>query len=818
MGDQFSQYNVWLVSLSFAIAVLSAFTSLHIASRLLGSKGNDRIVWVSIGSFTLGAGIWSMHFVGMLAYDTHMTVTYDPLLMSISILFSIVSSAIAFYVISIEVNKTSTYLLGSGLIGMGIISMHYIGMAAMQMPAAITYNGKLVALSVCIAFIASYTALKLFLSYAQAASCKWRLWTSACVMGVAITGMHYTGMAAASFDGMSVAILPQMDSSIDQDTLGYLVVGGVLLIMAFTVIVIKYQARIEDSNHRFAIIDRMHRSIIESANDAVITADHDGNILSWNKAAERIFGYHSKEVIEAPLEKILPTGFQNAHQDQGEGNDERTGQTVELEGIHKSGRAFPIELSLSTIKDGANVYFTGIIRNITERIESQKRIEELVYRDDLTHLPNRRMLYDHLSSCIEEAADRAQTIAVMFLDLDRFKQINDVYGHRVGDHFLKKVARRTQSCLTSNDLLARQSGDEFVIVLTETSEDEVRNVAKEIIQAIAEPFFIDNLELYTSTSVGISLYPKDGTDADTLLKHADTAMYEAKKEGGNQYSFFTNELDQVISRKMMIETGLRKAIEREELEVYYQPQVNVATQKVIGFEALVRWNHPVLGLVSPGEFIPLAEEANLIIPMGEWILREACLKFKEWVDDDHTLTHISVNISAIQFKQPNFPDIVKATLKETNLDPSYLELELTESSVQEPERAIPTMHRLKMMGVKLSLDDFGTGYSSLSYLKDFPLDTLKIDRSFTQAIHENQRDKAVVETIVHMALKLGLNVIAEGIETPEQLNKIIESKCHEYQGYLCSPPLPQHQIAAKFIKKELSLNIQKEPLNQEASS
>lgn len=811
MGDQFGQYNVWLVSLSFAVAVLSAFTSLRIASRLHDSKGNDRIIWICLGSLTLGAGIWSMHFVAMLAYDSNMLITYDPLFMSISILLSITSSAIAFYVISLEIYKTSTHLVVSSLIGMGIISMHYIGMAAMQMPATITYNTGLVSLSVGIAFIASYTALKLFLSYAQTASGKWRLWTSSFVMGVAISGMHYTGMAAASFNGKSVAPLPQIRPGIGQATLGYIVVGGVLLIMTFTVIMIKYQTRIEASNHRFHIMNRMHRSIIESANDAVITADHDGNILSWNKAAERIFGYQENEVIEQSLQKIMPADFRDAHQNgieryRASQKKRVIGQTVELEGLHKSGRTFPIELSLSTVDDGENEYFTGIVRDITERIESQKRIEELVYRDDLTHLPNRRMLHEHLSSCIEQAIAHSHPIAVMFLDLDRFKHINDVFGHRVGDELLKEVARRTQSCLAKKDLLARQSGDEFVVVLPHTSEFQVGNVAKEIIKVNSDPFLFETLELYTSTSIGISIYPEDGTSAATLLKHADTAMYEAKKEGGSQYSYFTNEINHVISRKMLLETGLRKAIERDELEVYYQPQVNVTTQKILGFEALVRWNHPTLGLVPPNEFIPLAEEANLIIPMGEWILRASCFQFKKWLEEDKTLKHISVNISALQFRQPKFPEVVKDILRETNLEASYLELELTESIVQEHERAIPIMHRLKKMGVKLSLDDFGTGYSSLSYLKDFPLDTLKIDKSFTQAIHESSKDKAVVDTIVHMALQLGLNVIAEGIETTDQLDRIIESNCHEYQGYLCSPPLPQHQIEENFIKQKVNLS------------
>ncbi|MGM7700582.1 EAL domain-containing protein [Pseudalkalibacillus sp. Hm43] len=809
MGEMDAQYHVGLVLLSIAVAVLSSYISLEIAARLNNLKGKSRLTWLAMGSLSLGGGIWSMHFVAMLAYDMGMNVTYEPVLLTISILFSIVSSGIAFYLIK-KSGSRLTQIASSILIGTGIVLMHYVGMEAMQMQAVIQYDMWIVALSVVIAMVASFVALNLFRTSSTAKNRKRWITLSSLVMGAAISGMHYTGMASATFIHDSSVKMPQDDltSQVGPTVLGFLVAIGILMIIGFTIVLLRYKAKIEDSDHRLEVIDRMYHSIIQSANDAIITSDHKGVILSWNEAAGKIFGYTSTEMIGKPLHTIVPHDFRQAHIDGMERYNQTNqkkviGQTVELTGLNKSGKEFPIELSLSTTQDGENSYFTGIIRNITERVESQKRIKELVYRDELTNLPNRRMLKEHLTSYIEQAKLDGHMIAVLFLDLDRFKQINDVYGHSIGDVLLKEIAVRIQRCLSTKDLLARQSGDEFVVVLPQTSHYQAGYVARQIINNISTPVVIDDLELYTSTSIGISLYPEDGETASTLLKHADTAMYEAKKEGGNQYYYFTNEINEIISRKMVLETGLRKALEREELEVYYQPQVEVKTDKIVGFEALIRWNHPELGTVSPADFIPLAEETNLIIPMGEWILRESCREFKEWLKVKPDLKHVSVNISALQFRQPNFPEIVADILAETELMPQNLELELTETIVQDPKRAIPIMKQLKAMGVKLSLDDFGTGYSSFSYLKDFPLDTLKIDKSFTKEIHLSAKDKAVVETIVHMAKRLGLNVIAEGIETTDQLASILESNCNEFQGYLCSPPLPYTQITDKFITPKI---------------
>ncbi|MBM7704543.1 bifunctional diguanylate cyclase/phosphodiesterase [Metabacillus iocasae] len=800
-------YNMGFVALSIIVAVIASFASLQMVDRLNHSTGINRWKWILAGGLTLGGGIWSMHFVAMLAYDMHMPVTYDAFLLTVSILSSAGSSFLAFYLISKRLDQTFYLFIGSLFIGVGIVSMHYVGMEAMVMSAEISYNMFLVFVSVLIAFVASFVALLVFREFLNHPE-RWvrYRWGAALMLGAAICGMHYTGMASATFTHIHVSsIEPSM--AIDATTLGFAVTFGILLMIGILILLVKYDTKMENHSEQISFMDSMYQSIIETANDAVITIDHYGNIISWNQAAERIFGYSFDEVRGESVEKIMPQQFRKAHVEgvkrfKKTGEKKVIGKTVELEGLHKSGEKFPLELSLSTTSKGEKAYFTGIIRDISERINHQRRIEELVYKDELTHLPNRRMLNEHLASVLSQSEENGEEIALLFIDLDRFKLVNDVYGHRTGDAVLKEVTARLLSCIGPKDLVARQSGDEFVIVLTQTSSNQAGLVASNIIDLMKESMVLDDMEFFISPSIGISLYPADAQSVEDLIKYADTAMYQAKLKGGNQYQFFTLEINELISRKMILETGLRKAASNGEIHIYYQPQVDIETGGVNGFEALVRWNHPELGIISPLEFIPLAEETKLIIPLGEWILRQACLQFKEWLNQGLDLKHISVNISAVQFNEPTFIRTVKKIIEETKIDPTYLDLELTESVVRNPDISIPFMHELKAMGVRLSLDDFGTGYSSLNYLKEFPLDTLKIDKSFIQTIHDSPKDQAVVDTIIHMALNLNLNVIAEGVETDAQLAYLMSRQCHQYQGYLCSAPVPHDQVLHTFFKEE----------------
>ncbi|MGV2620652.1 UNVERIFIED_CONTAM: EAL domain-containing protein [Halobacillus marinus] len=799
------QYNWWLVVLSIAVSILSSYTALLLVRRMMQTEGAVRWKWLLIGSLTFGVGIWSMHFVAMLAYKMDMVVTYKAWGVTLSVIAAIFSSFLAFYLISRKERRWFHHILGSVLIGLSIVSMHYIGMDAMEMGMRIEYDPLWVALSIGIALAASFAALQLFTISANVkreeadyTNLKW--WGSSLGMGAAISGMHYTGMYSASFHPMEEEKISSAVPVIDPTLLGLCIAFGVMATIGFLIKLIAFDTKMESTTDRLHLANQMYKSIVESANDAVITSDASGRVLSWNRAAERIFGHRKEDMYGKSLRKLTPGPYE-------EGDLSKMvqviGRTVELEGLHKAGHTFPVELSLAKIDDHGEVFYIGIIRDITERKEAHARIQELVFKDDLTQLPNRRALYEYLFESMQKEKSDASS-AVMFLDLDRFKHVNDVYGHRIGDLLLSETAERMRGCLDEEDLLVRQSGDEFVVVLPEPSEGEARRKAESIMKAMALPFLIDDREIYMSVSIGISLFPKDGHDSELILKHADTAMYQAKQSGGNQCVFFTNQISAMISRKVQLEAGLRKAVERGEIEVHYQPQIKVSTGDVIGFEALVRWRHPHMGMISPAEFIPIAEETKLIIPLGELVLREACVQFQKWVDAGYKVERIAVNLSSVQFRQPSFLKVVETVMEETGMAPRHLEFELTESIVQDSETAIPVMHELKRRGFTLSLDDFGTGYSSLSYLKDFPLDTLKIDKSFIQTINENYKERAVVDAIISIAAKLDLSVIAEGVETLEQLEYLQGVGCEEYQGYYFSPPLSSEKVWTLLKKCALS--------------
>ncbi|MDZ5784198.1 EAL domain-containing protein [Marinococcus luteus] len=791
MDPTYESYSPGLVVLSVVIAVLASYTAFHAAGRLKASGPKHKAVWAMSGGLCLGGGIWSMHFIAMLALDMGMTVTYEPLLLILSIVFAVAASWLAFLILLFFKPRIPWHLLGAVFIGSGIVSMHYIGMAAMQMNAEIQYDPRLVALSVVIAYLASFTALRLL---SVVPSIQKRLWKeigfigSSLLMGAAISGMHYTGMAGASFDHESAGVAME-GTAIHTELLSIFIGIGIMSMLIITTIVAVFNRQIEFKKDELNYIDDLYRGIIHTANDAIITSNMDMRIVSWNDAAERIFGHRQADIIGEPLSMIIPSAYQKRveyfHQT---GEEVESASLVELEGLHSDGWTFPLELSFSRQGAGTQKVYTGIIRDISERVKQNERIQELIYRDDLTRLPNRRMLNEHLTHMLEQLSQ--MNLAVLFVDLDRFKNVNDVYGHRIGDELLIIAAERMKKHLRETDFLARQSGDEFVIILPESTGYRAGNTAHSLVQVLNEPVTIEKNELFISASIGISVYPEDGETAEDLLKHADTAMYKAKSSGANQYFFFTADMDEEVSKKMLLETGLRKGIISEEFLLYYQPQVDVVSGEIKGYEALVRWRHPELGMVPPGEFIPLAEETGLIIPLGRWILQEACRQMAEWKKAGSTVTRMSVNISTLQFQQPDFLNMVMEILESTGLPPEYLEIELTESIVQNPEHSVPLMESIRAKGIRISLDDFGTGYSSLSYLKDFPLNTLKIDKSFMDNIEDGQREEAIVESIIHMAQRLGFNVIAEGIEKSSQLSLLSEKACQEYQGYYYSPPLP----------------------------
>ncbi|MDQ1000474.1 diguanylate cyclase (GGDEF)-like protein [Neobacillus niacini] len=446
---------------------------------------------------------------------------------------------------------------------------------------------------------------------------------------------------------------------------------------------------------------------------------------------------------------------------------------------------------LGVLAERVNTMSDSLASYTKQLKDKNEEIKYLAYYDALTQLPNRNGLHELFNLKIEESKRDNKKLATLFLDLDRFKPVNDLFGHTIGDQLLKEVAKRLDGHFESNDSVTRFGGDEFILVLFDTDYSQTVKAVERIIEILGQPFTLEGNEIFITPSIGISMYPQDGTDIESLIKSADIALYRAKEKGKNTYEFFTSDMKTAALKRAQLEKDLHYALQRGELELYYQPQVSLKSGKVIGMEALLRWNHPELGSISPDEFIPLAEESNLIIPIGEWVIREACIQNKKWQETIMPNMRVSVNLSAIQFHQHLLVKVIEQILQEIDLDPQFLEIEITESiAMYNADYVISKLKDLKQIGVKISIDDFGTGYSSLSYLKEFTIDTLKIDRSFINDLDNS----GIISTIITMAKYLNLNVIAEGVETVDQILFLKQHLCDEVQGYYFSKPLPAREI------------------------
>jgi diguanylate cyclase (GGDEF)-like protein len=466
--------------------------------------------------------------------------------------------------------------------------------------------------------------------------------------------------------------------------------------------------------------------------------------------------------------------------------------------IHKDGRMRWIKNTPVPRIDqqGHLIAYDGLVSDITDRKQAEQKLTHIAYYDALTNLPNRELFRDRLRQAIIQARRHKRMFAVMILDLDRFKGINDTLGHKIGDSLLQYVSERLVNSIREGDTVARLGGDEFIILFPDIAQArDASFVAQKIHNTLLKGFLLDSQELFITASIGISLYPSDGTDVDTLIKNADVAMYQAKAQGRNNYQFYTPTMNTEALSKLMLENNLRKALERKEFVLHYQPLVELSTGRITGAEALVRWKHPRLGLLSPLEFIPIAEETGLIVPIGEWILENVCVQGKTWNEMGLSPFRMTVNLSMRQFAHDAVLKTVLNALEKSDLDPDHLELELTESIVmQNAEQTIVTLHELKSAGIQISLDDFGTGFSSLSYLKNLPLNRLKLDRSFVSGLAKETKNESISKAIIGIAHSLSLKVIAEGVETFDQLELLRSWKCDEVQGFLFSRPIPVEEI------------------------
>lgn len=552
-----------------------------------------------------------------------------------------------------------------------------------------------------------------------------------------------------------------------------------------------------------------YRAVVEGASEGILTLDQNGHIIRINMAIETMFGYKVEEANNLPFSKLITSDRANRLLRPDGSFFPISG--LELEAQHKNGITFPILLSISSFKHRDKRYFTAIIQDIRERVMFEKRLARLAYYDALTGLPNRRLFHDRLSQAIERAKRNGKLVGILFLDLDHFKDINDTLGHLLGDQLLQEVSKRLSNLMRKEDTIARMGGDEFISILEGLNDkQDAEKLIQKILDVISVPIKLGLQDIYITGSVGVTFYPIDENDVEKLIMNADMAMYRAKSKGRNTFEIFDPQSFSDAKKKFVLESSFRTAIKTTSLFLEYQPELNLNYQptvdqcsgEIIGAEALVRWRHPELGIIEPSEFIPLAEEKGFIISLGDWVLRTACEQSVKWRKAGFPPFRIAVNISPLQLKKPDFVDRVTQILEETKMAARYLEMEITESIVLNKNKELmTTLHKLKAIGISLSIDDFGTGQSSLSDLQMLPIDKVKIDESFIRNVTTNENDSAIVVGIIEMAHKIGLKVVAEGVETREQLDYLLAHNCDIMQGYHFSRPVKAEDFETLLVNR-----------------
>ena len=677
-------YTYSLVLISVLVAILASYTTLDLAGRIASASGRARMLWVCGGALSMGVGIWSMHFIGMLAFTLPIPLAYDIPLTLLSLLITIFTSGLALWLVSHDRVPVLNIVFGAFVMGLGSSTMHYTGMAAMRMQPGIDYDPTLFGLSLVIAVTASAAALSIAVRLRKETPYV-RLARSgaAVIMGFAILGMHYTAMTAANFPaGSFCGAIP---GGLLPDGLDKLVLITSLTVLGIT--------------------------LLTSVLDARMAA--------------------------------------------------RTAQ---------------LSLSLK---------------------EANRELTQLALHDNLTGLPNRILLADRIDQAMHKVDAQGGMFALMFLDLDGFKPVNDAFGHHVGDQLLRAVAVRMRENFHRHDTLARIGGDEFVLLVELDDGEEAVSVASRQVALVSQPFSVQDHDLQVTVSIGISLYPGNGRTQQELLMNADAAMYHAKSAGKNGYSFFDASMNTNARNQLQLLQDLRLALREGQFCLHYQPKFSAGTHRPIGAEALMRWNHPQLGLLMPDTFMGLAEKTGLIIPIGEWVLNEACRQMKRWYDAGYTDWRIAVNLSALQFSHVGLVETVTDALATHGLPANCLTLEITETTaMSDADASMTVLQKLSDMDVDLSIDDFGTGYSSLMYLKRLPANELKIDRGFVRDLEDDSDDAAIVSAIVALGQALNLRIVAEGVETASQQSFLTRLGCDSLQGFLLGHPLPAERFMA----------------------
>ena len=782
------QHDFRLVLVAGLVCFAACFTAFRLFSRLRGARGLVRGAWLLLTGLVAGSGVWATHFIAMVAYDPGLKTGYSPAGTLLSLMIAVLFMAAGFAVASAERTRTND-CAGGLLLGLGIGAMHYTGMSAFVTQGYVLWEQATVAASVVIGV--SFSAIALVIAGRARSLTKQLIGGTVLTLGVC--GLHFTGMGAVTIMPDVNVVVPEQLLSGAMLTLAVTAITGLIILGGLGAVTI------ESSTSRSAL-DRIRR-LANAAYEGIVVVQ-DGRINDANAAFCELAGASLDDLVGKPLYTSMLTfdGKEPARE-----GVRREGLLQPLEG----GRAIPVEVFSRLMDDGARTETSGLtvlaIRDLRERRSAEEKIRYLAEHDGLTGLPNRNSLQARLAAALERVEASGETLSLVCIDLDHFKEANDLHGHLAGDALLVEAARRLQDSVVAPSFAARLGGDEFILVQIAAGDQPAAaaELAGRVLEQLSVPAVYEGQDLAMGASLGVSLFPDDGRTAEALLANADMALYRAKESGRGVYRFFKREMDETIRERRTLARELRQAITDEELVVFYQPLARAADGEVCGFEALVRWKHPVRGMVPPLDFIPVAEENGLITQLGEWVLRRACADAASW---DRPL-RIAVNLSPLQLNQPNLPTLVHEVLIATGLSPSRLELEITESALfKDYQRALDNLRRLKALGVRIAMDDFGTGFSSLSTLQSFPFDKIKIDKSFVENIHRHDRATVIVRAVLGLGRSLEIPVVAEGVETQEQIDFLRGESCAELQGYAIGRPGPIDSLSAWTLARAAVAN------------
>ena len=762
------EHDLRLVVVAGLICALAAVTAFSVLARARESE-RRRTAWLGLTAFVTGIGIWSTHFIAMLAFDPGIPIGYDPALTLLSIAAAVGVTGFGWrFALS---PARSAPLAAGTVIGVGIGTMHFIGMSAVNLGGRIVWDEALVAASFLIGMALSVAAVAEHGRRPTAVP-----WRPALLFVLAICGLHFTAMGAAGVIPDPRLRVPA--GTIDNASLTIAVAAAALIILtiglAFVLLDLKLARRAAEETRRL-------RTLADAAVEGLVIVDGD-QVVDANQSFLKLAGYQRPEDLPQSIGQLLPDV------EVASLPDAKDSFAAELRLLGAQGAQRDVEVLARPLEWEGRELTVLAVRDVSERKEAAARIAHLAYHDALTGLPNRAVLGERLEQMTRSAAASSEPLAVVCLDLDGFKGVNDLYGHPIGDELLIEVAQRLRSLVTRGELVARLGGDEFAIVqLGGAQPQDAGALAARVVRLMAQPFELTAQTTRINCSAGIALFPGDADNPTDLIKNADMALYRAKAEGRGLIRFYEAAMDEALRQRRQLDADLRQAIDNGQLDIHYQPLAELETGRIVAFEALLRWTHPEHGNVSPATFIPLAEESGFILTLGNWVLRRACAEAAAWTAP----LRLSVNLSPIQVMQGDLPAEVARILVETGLEPSRLDLEVTEGLLlKDADAALAALNKLKALGVGISMDDFGTGYSSLSYFRMFPFDKVKIDQSFVREMTEKPQALAIIRSVIGLGHGLNMPVIAEGVETAEQLNALQQEGCTQVQGYLIAEPGP----------------------------